>query len=209
MATELLHLGLIVCMYIILSLFCFLPSRRFILPFVYPFLRPCEIGDQQEQHPPPRQCHQYHQLVQDTSCRMENSSGSGAAARLGPFIGQQQVPGKMLQLSVSPGGGLRAWNDVCAANAECTVETCPWRITLWLPHTITWPSSLLWLSWKKGNLSLCSLKEYPLGTGHLLTSGEPISKFGFDLGFVFNSFSYKVHCWLAGSRPPTIASCWG
>jgi hypothetical protein len=42
------------------------------------------------------------------------------------------------------------------------------------------------------NLSLCSLKEYPLGTGRLLASGEPISKFGFDLGFVINSFFFRI-----------------
>jgi hypothetical protein len=37
---------------------------------------------------------------------------------------------------------------------------------------------------RKEQLSLCSLKEYPLGTRRLLASGEPIFKFGFDLGFV-------------------------
>jgi hypothetical protein len=61
----------------------------------------------------------------------------------------------------------------------------------------------------KENLSLCSLKEYPLETGRLLASGEPISKFGFDLGFVFNYFSYKVRRWLLGSRLPAIAIRWG
>jgi hypothetical protein len=59
---------------------------------------------------------------------------------------------------------------------------------------------------RKENLSLCSLKEYLLRAGRLLASGEPISKFGFDLGFVLNSFSDKVRRWLAGSILPAIAS---
>jgi hypothetical protein len=58
------------------------------------------------------------------------------------------------------------------------------------------------------NFSLCSLKEYPLGTGRLLASGEPISKFGFGLGFVLNYFLYKVRRWLARSRLPAIERLW-
>jgi hypothetical protein len=62
---------------------------------------------------------------------------------------------------------------------------------------------------RKEQLSLGSLKEYPLGTGRLLANGEPISKFGFDLGLFRNYFLSKVHRWFAGSRLPAIASRWG
>jgi hypothetical protein len=51
---------------------------------------------------------------------------------------------------------------------------------------------------RKEQLSLCSLKEYPFGTGRLLASGEPISKFGFNLGFVKILF-----------RPRFIVGWWG
>jgi hypothetical protein len=85
-----------------------------------------------------------------------------------------------------------------AIPASPLFSPCPWRITLWLLnyHVTHLPPMVV-------------LEEYPLRTGRLLASGEPISKFGFDLGFVLNSFSYKVRRWLAGSRLPAIASRWG
>jgi hypothetical protein len=57
---------------------------------------------------------------------------------------------------------------------------------------------------RKEQLSLCSLKEYPLGTGRLLASGEPVSKFGFDLWFVKFFFVQGWRVKAARYRKPLV-----
>jgi hypothetical protein len=53
-----------------------------------------------------------------------------------------------------------------------------------------------------GRREQLSLKEYPVGTGRLLARGEPISKFGFDLGFVKISFRPRFVVGLRGQGCP-------
>jgi hypothetical protein len=101
--------------------------------------------------------------------------------------------------------------DVMASGHPCILSIIPLSLTYYpLITQLSFDSSPSYgRLGRKENLRLCSLKEYSLRTGGLLASGERISKFGVDLGFVLNSFSYKVRRWMAGSRLSAIASRWG